>query len=471
MRAISECEAAPGRAPAAMGMPPRGEVPGLTGLRFVAAFSVLLAHGLAVLMKDHEVPGGAVQWLKQASGFGMTLFFVLSGFVIHYNYATLVTAGRLRGISKFLWARFARLYPLFLLVLLVSVAFNIRPFHIWAGELLQSFHDTLRALPYFLLLVQSWFYVLIGEGSLIFAIASVPLSASTPLTWSISTEWFFYLVYPGIAWLVLRSRAPGWTVLAILLWGVLWATVASTIFDQSESIDAWAVARYGPIAEFKGDNFNNAFVPWLSYFSPYLRIGEFILGCLVAHLYVQACTRKITSRENLLGTAVFVAAAASVPLILYLRSSPDFAVNIFYKLRMNFAYAPTAALLIFCAARYDNVLSRSLTSRPAIVLGDASYSIYLLHFGLLILVRMGVLVTSRWTESGQHGIVVDLVALVLAMAAIPLISIVVYHCYEAPARRWLRRLWTVPVPERATAAPEARRAATHALAESGRMPE
>ena len=44
----------------------------------------------------------------------MTLFFVLSGFVIHYNYAGLVTGGRLRGIGAFLWARFARLYPLFL---------------------------------------------------------------------------------------------------------------------------------------------------------------------------------------------------------------------------------------------------------------------------------------------------------------------------------------------------------------------
>jgi peptidoglycan/LPS O-acetylase OafA/YrhL len=55
----------------------RPDVPVLTGLRFVAAFSVLVAHGCATILADHETPLGAVYWLRQASGFGMTLFFVL----------------------------------------------------------------------------------------------------------------------------------------------------------------------------------------------------------------------------------------------------------------------------------------------------------------------------------------------------------------------------------------------------------
>jgi hypothetical protein len=71
------------------------EIPGLTGLRFLAAFSVLIAHGAAVLMHGHERLGSVPYWVTQVSGFGMTLFFVLSGFVIHYNYAGPVTAGSL----------------------------------------------------------------------------------------------------------------------------------------------------------------------------------------------------------------------------------------------------------------------------------------------------------------------------------------------------------------------------------------
>ena len=54
----------------------------------------------------------------------MTLSFVLSGFIIHYNYATLVTGGGFRGFAADLWARFARLYPLFLLMLLGYIAIS-----------------------------------------------------------------------------------------------------------------------------------------------------------------------------------------------------------------------------------------------------------------------------------------------------------------------------------------------------------
>src|SRR5580698_10515452 len=97
------------------------DVPGLTGLRFLAAFSVLIAHAFAVLMQGHDARAGVVYWLTQASGFGMTLFFVLSGFVIHYNYADLVTGAGVKGIGSYLWARFARLYPLFMLMMLIYV--------------------------------------------------------------------------------------------------------------------------------------------------------------------------------------------------------------------------------------------------------------------------------------------------------------------------------------------------------------
>src|SRR5262245_48554605 len=54
--------------------PLRQDLPTLTGLRFVAAFSVLIGHGFAWILADHETPGGVVFWVSQISGFGMTLF-------------------------------------------------------------------------------------------------------------------------------------------------------------------------------------------------------------------------------------------------------------------------------------------------------------------------------------------------------------------------------------------------------------
>src|SRR5215472_3828896 len=97
------------------------DLPPLTGLRFIAACSVAIAHGTLLTLKFSSDPYRLLYWLSNISGFGMTLFFVLSGFVIHYNYRRTLTEDGYRGFFSFMWARFARLYPLFALIVLVDV--------------------------------------------------------------------------------------------------------------------------------------------------------------------------------------------------------------------------------------------------------------------------------------------------------------------------------------------------------------
>jgi peptidoglycan/LPS O-acetylase OafA/YrhL len=405
----------------------RQDVPALTGLRFLAAFSVLLAHGLSATVANNAPPQGAVYWLMQSSGFGMTLFFVLSGFVIHYNYAALVTDGRLRGIATFLWARFARLYPLFLLMMVVYVLVSRRHVAYWTGRP-EEFSAIFQALPYFLLSIQSWIYKVIDGGWLIEAIRG-----GSPPTWSISTEWFFYFAYPCIAWLILRARSPAVILLIAGLWCVLWSAFSTSLYDRIPQIDAWAVARFGPIAGTQNEQ--DSFVRWLLSVSPYLRIGEFVLGAITAQLYVALRNRNVTRRENLVGGAVFWAAALSVLLINYLEYSPDVPMTIFRKMNMNFALAPSVALLVFCAARYQSAASRLLASRPAIALGEASYSIYLVHSIVLIS-------AVKLTGNVVHGAAYNAVKLIFLMAIVVVISLVLYAYYEAPTRRWLRQRWS-----------------------------
>src|ERR1700689_844937 len=97
-----------------------GDIPALTGLRFIAALSVVLAHSSYQILK-FEPPDTVSSWMARLGPFGMTLFFVLSGFVIHYNYRHLVAAREWMDFGAFLWARFARLYPLFLLILTFDI--------------------------------------------------------------------------------------------------------------------------------------------------------------------------------------------------------------------------------------------------------------------------------------------------------------------------------------------------------------
>jgi peptidoglycan/LPS O-acetylase OafA/YrhL len=383
---------------------------------------VLIAHSVTVLMGGHEV-----YWIKQASGFGMTLFFVLSGFVIHYNYAVAVTgSGGTRGTAAFLWARFARLYPLLLLMLALYVLVSNRHFEFWTGRP-ERFIDVLHALPYFLLSIQSWFYFPVDDTSLIYAIGP-----SASLTWSISTEWFFYLVYPLAAWAIVGLRTPRSIALAAVAWCALWIFVATSLYDRSAQLDAWAIAHFGPVAGAQ-EHPLDCFVRWLLYFSPYLRMGEFILGALVAQFYVCLQGRKATAVENKLGSAIFIAAVGSVFVISYFEYGSGITMNVFEKMAMNFALAPSAALLIFCAARYRSAVSRPLNTPAAIALGDASYSIYLVHLGVLLAVA--------WlTGLAGRGLVFDSIRLVAVVTAIIALSMLVYRFYEAPAREWLRRL-------------------------------
>src|SRR5262249_26048672 len=92
----------------------RGDIPTLTGLRFVAAFTILFMHTLEWTSPINDA--GFLTLLAAAVGLiGMPLFFVLSGFVIHYNYgASFHEQPYATSLRNFFSARFARIYPLFL---------------------------------------------------------------------------------------------------------------------------------------------------------------------------------------------------------------------------------------------------------------------------------------------------------------------------------------------------------------------
>src|SRR5262249_55136028 len=176
----------------------------LDGLRFVAAFMVAGGHYMTLA-------GGAPlsETIALLTGLGMTLFFVLSGFVIHYNYSA--TMSRPGGLRAFFVARFARLYPLYIVLFLFDFAFTALTTHN-ACDLAGTPHEQWTALPFYLTLTQSWIYAAICRASLAYQYG--PVSA---VTWSISVEVFFYLVYVVGALTIARLRWSTRTVIGIAI--------------------------------------------------------------------------------------------------------------------------------------------------------------------------------------------------------------------------------------------------------------
>ena len=212
---------AQGAKAAAMAAERHPEIPALTGLRFLAALSVAIAHGAAITIqfKDPSPEAALVKfWLQNGAGFGMTLFFVLSGFVIHYNYSGIIASQGARGFAQFMWARFSRLYPLFLVVLVVDIVLGARLFDAVGTAPTGAIMPTIAALPYYLTLTQSWFYTVIDNNSLIYQIGN-----AAPPMWSISTEWFFYLCYPVIMLPLIRATRPRYAIAGAVIWSLAWA--------------------------------------------------------------------------------------------------------------------------------------------------------------------------------------------------------------------------------------------------------
>jgi peptidoglycan/LPS O-acetylase OafA/YrhL len=154
------------------------QLPSLTGLRAIAALWVVGLHYLPSLGSSWWSP------LLSVGHLGVALFFILSGFVVSHVYA-----GRLggwAGYGRFLWFRFARLWPLHaavLLALAAAAAFGFmqpRPENT-VGNLLASLAMVHAWSPF---AVMSWNYP----------------------SWSISAEWAAYLAFPA-AWAI-ASRAP-----------------------------------------------------------------------------------------------------------------------------------------------------------------------------------------------------------------------------------------------------------------------
>jgi peptidoglycan/LPS O-acetylase OafA/YrhL len=368
------------------------DLPSLTGLRYVAALSIVVAHGLSIVLftQPNTIHFGL-------SYFGMSLFFVLSGFVIHLNYAPSFQILPIQeALRRFAVARFARLYPLYAFFMLASLA------TIPWSRILPMLPD----LYWFAPMLQSW---LLGNGQ-------APLMFTFPeavLTWSISTELFFYLLFPVLL-LFRLPRMPLFLELPLLL--VCGLAVLAMVYLLMPPL-ATPLDRQ-----------------WLVYYSPYCRVFEFIAGMLTARLYLALRDRPISALEARISGAVavicgcFIAASITSPGDWMTSETMSF----YDFIRPNLWNLPANVFLIFYLVRYDSSLRRMLTSRLAIAGGEASYSIYLWHLFLL----------AHFHQEARTVSATSIVELLVRLSIYVLLTVVIsygtYRVIEAPARQWIR---------------------------------
>ncbi len=355
-------------------------LPALTGLRIFAAVAVYFSHV--------GPPVGSPKVLStfMLSGYcGVTIFFVLSGFVLSYNYFDALRHPKAGKIWEYLVARFARVYPLYLLVLF----FLVVRIH---GE-----GASIEGWWRHALAIQAWD----PNGVQTF-------SFNQP-AWSVSVEFFLYACLPFLIPIVARLRRPRYLL-----------TLAALVVLALAGLAAWFVATG------KGDL--PYFVPssahrWL-YRTPLTRLGDFILGIVAAQLFVTVGHRP---RVRQIGRAltplsiVAIVALMAWPALYYTAWSWDV------------AYAVPAVCLMFGLAVAPRTIPARLLALPAIVLlGEASYAFYLIHFNAI-----GYFGAGGWgTAVSPTRVVLE----ALILGAILAFAVGLHVTVELPARKFLRGL-------------------------------
>ncbi|MEM9204918.1 MAG: acyltransferase [Pseudomonadota bacterium] len=332
----------------------------LTSLRFFAAIWVVLFHaGGPTLRASGHLPTPISNIL--ANGYlGVPFFFILSGFVLTYTYGHTNSLRTKRGLLRFALARFARIYPVFFLSLILMVPFV-------------RVDDLFHAAPQFLLL-QSWLPLTLSTGEFL---ANWNMEA-----WTLSLEVFFYLLFPALLLIALRLTTRGLVVLIGLC------------------ITLMVVFRLPEIRT--GDNLiqsSLAFIPL-----PLLRLPEFCYGISLSLLVF----RLPSSFQR----PIFGLACISVILLVSTTSSLWVAPPVAILSGIVIALAPACLTRGWAAG--------ILKHRWLVILGGASYAIYILQLPIRLILK-GIV------PSPYDGFVY--------LPSLVLISVLVHLWFEEPARR------------------------------------
>jgi peptidoglycan/LPS O-acetylase OafA/YrhL len=363
-------------------VPQRPQLAALTAARFFAAFQVLLFH-----LWGMDGLTWTPKWLQTfaSAGYtGVTFFFVLSGFIFVYTYA-----GKPINLREFWRARLARLYPVYLLALLLTAPLFFSPDIVkMAPEEAWPVQHMGLTVALVLTIMQAW----IPQAALGWNVVS----------WSVSVEIFFYSMFP---WLIARLRNISNRGL-VLVGGASWAVSVSL------AVIYVVLKPDGPLLQ-TGFSFWRLMVVC----NPLLRLPEFLFGLACGIWFVrEQHTAKWATLLTLLGVGGVlgpIAASSAIP-------HPILATGL-----MAPAYAAVICGLAL-RPRWIAALERPLL----VLLGEASYALYLLH-GLVLIVAMFII------QPNPNGPVSPVRALMATCAAV-LVSVLVFRFVDAPLRRRLR---------------------------------
>ncbi|MDP9039049.1 MAG: acyltransferase [Acidobacteriota bacterium] len=358
-------------------------LPALTGLRTLLALNIVFFHFTPPHLQ-------LLYPIINSSYVFVGFFFLLSGFVLAYNYADRPALDK----RRFYLARFARLYPVYLLSLAISfrmlqAEWHVRSAHeFWTGMMLAPF------------LLQGWNQSLATFWNTV--------------AWTLSAEIFLYAAFPflirvpgpGAQGATERGSRPALRLAALLL-----ATWAIGLIPHTLYLLLNPDHLPGPANRY-------SYGPWLRIlkYTPLPYLGTFFAGILLARLHTAL---PLTARQRVWATGLALAALA-VFFAAFVTRTP-------YILLHGGLLLPLFSLLILGLSG-EHWVASAFSFRPLVLLGDTTFCLYLLHFNTINLIHDSHL-TERLHLAPLDPWLTYAAALAVAAAAT--------FWVERPARHWI----------------------------------
>lgn len=349
------------------------EIPGLTTLRGLLAVWVVVYHFWADVLT--LLPATRLlSPLAQAGNIAVPGFFMLSGLVMMHTYGLRMRVASWHGTRTFLALRLVRVYPVHLVTLLVVVAMVAVSHAVGIG--LTDAGYTLRDFTLNLLLAHTW-------------VPHFQLNWNYP-SWSISSEWFVYCLFPFFVPIAMRQEpyARRIQVLTVVSLG------ASIVFML-----LW---------------------PPRPFYEMLLVVPTFATGAWLAFIPARSATAEYAWWHQLPTLGAIVAVLAC-----FVSSAPARIAIVLC------CFVLTIAILFRARLQTHQVWAW----RPAFVLGQVSYSLYMTHT-LAQKVLYVVLPSGRY---GSKSAAVRLAVLLAYLIAVALACLLTYRLVEEPARRTLKQ--------------------------------
>ncbi|WP_025738081.1 acyltransferase family protein [Mycobacterium genavense] len=373
----------------------KGEIKALTGLRIVAAVWVVLFHFRPMLSDISPDFRENLAPVLNCGAQGVDLFFILSGFVLTWNY--LDRMGRswsTRETLHFLWLRLARVWPVYLVTMHLAALLVILSLHVGHVRLPEA--NDLTAVSYIrqVLLVQLWFEPFF-DGT----------SWDGP-AWSISAEWLAYLLFGVLALVIFRMK------LATRARTLMWLAVAASL---------------PPVVILLASG--HFYTPWS--WLPRI-VTQFAAGALAC-----AAVRRLRLTDRGRHIAGYVSLLLLVAVVGVLYWFDAHSISGVVENDSGGVVDVLFVPLVITLAVGLGSLPRLLSTRVMVYGGQISFCLYMVHE--LVHTSWGWAVeqfglTPWQSDSPWKWNVLGLLAIALALSSL------LYHVVEEPARRWMRRM-------------------------------